>query len=75
MPTYLAPHGTLFALRHPPFCIHATRGVYVKDLMQFVVKSVPEISGVLQVRPYRLPSYMRALVGSWLGTCPEAAVS
>ena len=29
---------------------HPERGVYVKDLMQFVVKSVAEISSVLQVR-------------------------
>lgn len=28
---------------------HADRGVYVKDLMQFVVKSVAEINSVLQV--------------------------
>jgi kinesin family protein 3/17 len=29
---------------------HPDRGVYVKDLMQFVVKSVAEIGSVLQVR-------------------------
>jgi kinesin family protein 3/17 len=29
---------------------HPERGVYVRDLMQFVVKSVAEISSVLQVR-------------------------
>lgn len=28
---------------------HPDRGVYVKDLMQFVVKSVAEINSVLQV--------------------------
>lgn len=28
---------------------HPERGVYVKDLMQFVVKSVAEINSVLQV--------------------------
>jgi hypothetical protein len=32
---------------------HPDRGVYVKDLMQFVVKSVAEIGSVLQVRRLR----------------------
>jgi hypothetical protein len=32
---------------------HPERGVYVKDLMQFVVKSVAEINSVLQVGDHR----------------------
>jgi hypothetical protein len=32
---------------------HPDRGVYVKDLMQFVVKSVAEIGSVLQVRCFK----------------------
>jgi kinesin family protein 3/17 len=35
---------------------HPERGVYVKDLMQFVVKSVAEINSVLQVRSQRCGS-------------------
>jgi kinesin family protein 3/17 len=60
------------------------RGVYVRDLMQFVVKNVSEINSVLQVNTHPLlefshpplfprctdlPAYLRVCLGGWLIGC------
>jgi Kinesin motor domain len=53
---------------------HPDRGVYVRDLMQFVVKSAAEISSVLQVRAHMHTTTDLAQRMAWHDAAPLLSI-